>query len=226
MMAQFLVFLCLSATTLFVTASQFGLFLKSDLLNNPSTQPQFLVIKAPMNPWNNIGPSMQCAILCQGCHIFEVIDGFCALYKRISETNPPEPDPVITSGFKIHPKGQLPSKFWLLVFRLNSSDETFWPRDVVALNKDDPIAEKYSILDEMEDYKDQDSHFQFKLCYPGLSTSSCYRWSQSDNPLDITGQTKPSDFVYMSGPFPKHVHFHASVATSTSLRAILTPRLA
>ncbi|TRY67258.1 hypothetical protein TCAL_03073, partial [Tigriopus californicus] len=143
--------------------------------------------------------------------------------KFISTSSSP-PTPIAQSRFKIFAKGEVPSNLWpnpeVLIFRLDSSDGTFWPRDVVSLNKDHPAANKYSILDEMNEYRANDGHFHFKLCYPGLTNNSCYRWSQSEDPLEITGQVHPKDFNYKEGPFPQD-HRFKGLSRSTPSSSLL-----
>ena len=61
-------------------------------------------------------------------------------------------------------------------------------------NPDNPNADLYSILDRLEDFRDGDDKFQFKLCYPGLAPvgdkGNCNEWIQTSNPATestITG---------------------------------------
>ena len=57
-----------------------------------------------------------------------------------------------------------------------------------ALNKnpDNPDAELFSILDQLEDYRDHEGILHFKLCYPeisGVGGGHCNEWTQTSNPL-------------------------------------------
>ena len=48
-----------------------------------------------------------------------------------------------------------------------------------------PAAKLYSILNQLENYRDSDGKFQFKLCYPqltwGKDGKTCNEWIQSSN---------------------------------------------
>ena len=57
---------------------------------------------------------------------------------------------------------------------------------------DNPDADLFSILDQMENFRNQDGNFHLRVCYPELSVngSSCNEWIQSSNPVtetEITG---------------------------------------
>ena len=57
-----------------------------------------------------------------------------------------------------------------------------------ALNKnpDNPDAELFSILDQLEDYRDHEGILHFELCYPeitGVGGGHCNEWTQTSNPL-------------------------------------------
>ena len=57
-----------------------------------------------------------------------------------------------------------------------------------ALNKnpDNPDAELFSILDQLEDYRDHEGILHFKLCYPeltGVGGCHCNEWTQTSNPV-------------------------------------------
>ena len=63
--------------------------------------------------------------------------------------------------------------------------------DALNKNPDDPDADLYSILDQLEDYRGADGRFRFKLCYPeltwGVDGKKCNEWYQTSNPA--TDQT-------------------------------------
>ena len=66
--------------------------------------------------------------------------------------------------------------------------------DVGSKNSKDPGSKLFSILDQLEDYRNSEGKFQFKLCYPeltwGKEKKNCNEWIQSSNPYTeytITG---------------------------------------
>lgn len=193
---------------------------------------------------------MNCALYCdKTCVMFAIIQEECRLFSKFTLSLPVEPYTNFQQGFRVFPQAQIPrekiASVELLVFRQDSKDGIFWPSDLVALNKDNPTAPRYSILDELDDFRATDGHFHFKMCYPGtweiartlerliklfllfleLHNSSCYRWSQSENPLTIVGQTVPKDFMYKEGPFPITQHFKG-LSRSTPYFCILDADLA
>ena len=67
-------------------------------------------------------------------------------------------------------------------------------KDVGSKNPEDPDNKLFSILDKLEDYRNSEGNFQFKLCYPeltwGKEGKTCNEWIQSSNPYTnstITG---------------------------------------
>ena len=57
--------------------------------------------------------------------------------------------------------------------------------DVLKKNSGNSSAYLYSKLYKLEDYRDGEANFQFKLCYPkvlGIGGKSCNEWIQSSNP--------------------------------------------
>ena len=90
------------------------------------------------------------------------------------------------------------------VFGHDISGGLFSLGDVGNKNPDNPDAELFSILDQLETYRGNDGNFLFKICYPELTMggrqSHCNVWLQSSNPYTesiITG-FKP---VSLSFPF-------------------------
>ena len=60
--------------------------------------------------------------------------------------------------------------------------------DAASKNPDEPFtAQLFSILDQLENYRDRDGNFHFKLCYPeltwGVNGQTCNEWKQSSNPF-------------------------------------------
>ena len=56
--------------------------------------------------------------------------------------------------------------------------------DALTENEDNPYANLFSILNQLEQYRGSDGNFQFKLCYPELN--KCNVWIQSSNPATET----------------------------------------
>ena len=79
------------------------------------------------------------------------------------------------------------------VFQHNTAGGLFSSlEDALNKNPDNPDADLYSILDQMENFRNQDGTFHLRVCYPELSVngSSCNEWIQSSNPVtetEITG---------------------------------------
>ena len=74
-----------------------------------------------------------------------------------------------------------------------------------ALNKnpDNPDADLFSILDQLENFRNQDGNFHLKLCYPEVNSNGgfCNEWIQTSNPateIDRIG------FQAISLSFPKN----------------------
>ena len=58
--------------------------------------------------------------------------------------------------------------------------------DAINKNPGNPDAELFSILDQLEDYRDHEGIFHFKLCYleiTGVCGGRCNEWTQASNPL-------------------------------------------
>ena len=62
--------------------------------------------------------------------------------------------------------------------------------DAANKNSNNSDAYLFSILDQLERYRDSDGNFIFKLCYPeltwGVDGRTCNEWIQSSNPLTET----------------------------------------
>ena len=62
--------------------------------------------------------------------------------------------------------------------------------DVGRKNSGDPDNKLFSILDQLEDYRNSEGKFHFKLCYPeltwGRDGKTCNEWIQSSNPYTDT----------------------------------------
>lgn len=74
--------------------------------------------------------------------------------------------------------------------------------DATRKNPKNPNADLFSILDQLEKYRNSDGNFRFKLCYPevtwGLGGKKCNEWIQSSNPLTETTITgfKPISLAF------------------------------
>jgi len=92
---------------------------------------------------------------------------------------------------------------WIKVFSHNTDGGIFsGPEDALSKNSDDPTADLYSILDQLDKYK-SDKGFHFKLCYPELigvyNGDGCNEWIQTSNPATDTTVT---GFKAISLTFP------------------------
>ena len=70
--------------------------------------------------------------------------------------------------------------------------------DALTKNVDNPDAQLFSILNQLENYRGSDGNFQFKLCYPELN--KCNVWIQSSNPATETtiGGFKPISLEFQT----------------------------
>jgi len=82
------------------------------------------------------------------------------------------------------------------VFGHDATDGGFFEsyEAVGSKNPEDPDSKLYSILDQLEDFRNSEGKFHFKLCYPeltwGKDGKTCNEWIQSSNPYTdstITG---------------------------------------
>eukprot|EP00092_Neocalanus_flemingeri_P029421 GFUD01031946.1.p1 GENE.GFUD01031946.1~~GFUD01031946.1.p1 ORF type:complete len:379 (-),score=91.19 GFUD01031946.1:217-1326(-) len=83
---------------------------------------------------------------------------------------------------------------WRKVFAHNTSGGLFANlEDSKNKNPDNENSTLFSILDQLENFRDFQGNFQFKICYPELTftpITPCNEWIQSSNPLyesNITG---------------------------------------
>ena len=74
--------------------------------------------------------------------------------------------------------------------------------EVLKSNPENSNADLYSILYSLEEFRNSEGNFQFKLCYPkikGIGGKSCNEWIQSSNPATdsiITG-FKPMSLAFV-----------------------------
>ena len=97
------------------------------------------------------------------------------------------------------------------VFSHDSSSGEFFASQSDALNKnsDNPDAALFSILDQLEDFRQSDGRFHFKLCYPevtwGVDGKKCNEWYQTSNPATETTITgfEAIDLAFTINSFEK-----------------------
>ena len=71
------------------------------------------------------------------------------------------------------------------MFGHNTAGGLFSSRtDALSKNSDNPNANLYSILNQLEQYRCKDGNFHFRLCYPEFG--KCNEWIQSSNPATET----------------------------------------
>ena len=74
---------------------------------------------------------------------------------------------------------------YVKVFGHNTAGGLFLSQnDALSKNTENPAAYLFSILNQLENYRDKDGNFQFKLCYPEFG--QCNVWIQSSNPAEDT----------------------------------------
>ena len=63
------------------------------------------------------------------------------------------------------------------------------PEDALRKNSNNSAALLFSVLDEIDQYKNEDGNYHLKLCYPeltGVGGGHCNEWTQSSNPVTDT----------------------------------------
>ena len=70
-------------------------------------------------------------------------------------------------------------------------------------NADNETADMFSILDQLEDFRDCDGNFHFKICYPELAENfsfPCNEWIQGRNPFEdkLLRGFKPINITFQS----------------------------
>ena len=62
-------------------------------------------------------------------------------------------------------------------------------QDALSRNPDNPNAHLFSILDKLENYRNNEGRFHLKLCFPEVSGAGgghCNEWTQTSNPATET----------------------------------------
>ena len=73
---------------------------------------------------------------------------------------------------------------WLRIFYHNSSAGAFPNIEAtVNFNSHNENAERFSILDQLDAFRNKQGLFHLKLCYPSLEYQ-CQEWTQRSNPVD------------------------------------------
>ena len=75
---------------------------------------------------------------------------------------------------------------YVKVFNHNSAGGIYFKSraDALSKNPDNPNANLFSRLNQLDKYKGSDGNFKFKLCYPEFD--KCNEWIQSSNPATDT----------------------------------------
>lgn len=112
----------------------------------------------------------------------EVLQNYNALRNRFVNV---APNPIETDGE------------WLKVFRQDSSTGEFFSStnnwaEARTTNSDNPQANKYSILNTVENYKLND-RYTFKINYPNEGITNI--WSQTNNPVNDDGTQGVSGYI-------------------------------
>lgn len=89
---------------------------------------------------------------------------------------------------------------WVKIFRHRSSDDDFFSNtdswaEARFTNPDDPMANKYSILDYLYEFE-VNGKFTFKLDYPGNGITNI--WSQTNNPVIGDGSGGVDNYTAIS----------------------------
>ena len=118
----------------------------------------------------------------RGFNASEVAQNYNALRNRFVNV---APNPIETDGE------------WLKVFRQDSSTGEFFSSannwaEARTTNSDNPQANKYSILNTVENYK-LDDRYTFKINYPNEGVTNI--WSQTNNPVNDDGTQGVSGYI-------------------------------
>ena len=80
----------------------------------------------------------------------------------------------------------MPAPQFVKVFNHDTSGGLFYStQDALTMNPNNPDAKLFSVLNQLEDYRNHEGNFHFKLCYPeyfGIYGGHCNEWIQSSNP--------------------------------------------
>ena len=100
----------------------------------------------------------------------------------------------------------MPVPQFVKVFNHDTSGGLFHsPQDALSKNPDNPDAKLFSVLNKLEEYRNHERNFHFKVCYPeitGVGGNHCNEWFQSSNPTTegtITGYQAISIAFFIDG---------------------------
>ena len=100
----------------------------------------------------------------------------------------------------------MPSPQFVKIFNHDTSGGLFSStQDALSKKPDNPDAKLFSVLNKLEEYRNHEGNFHFKVCYPevaGASGGHCNEWFQSSNPTTegtITGYQAISIAFFIDG---------------------------
>ena len=130
----------------------------------------------------------------------------------ITENLIPCPEEKICPGYMgtyTHSADRECSGKWVKVFNQKTEGQVSGmfsnKQDALNKNPNQPNANLYSILDQLENFRNPEGNFHLKLCYPdvtpaltGLGGKKCNEWVQSSNPVTETNITgyQPISIAY------------------------------
>ena len=98
---------------------------------------------------------------------------------------------------------------WVLVFRHDTAGGYFRDReDALSKNPNDPSAPLFSVLDTLEDYRNADNQFAFKMVWPELSPVNSNTWLQESNPFEANAGPRTEGYM------PIRLHFSGDYGES------------
>jgi len=115
--------------------------------------------------------------------------------KKLSEAVDEVNTTVVTEALRTwSEKNQQGSHRWKKVFSHDTSGGVFNDlKDAMNKNPNDENTKLFSILDQLERYRDPEGNFHLKICYPEVTYTPiqpCNEWKQTSNPVfesNITG---------------------------------------
>ena len=100
----------------------------------------------------------------------------------------------------------MPAPQFVKIFNHDTSGGLFYStQDALSKNPDNPDAKLFSVLNKLQDYRNHEGNFHFKLCYPevaGASGGHCNEWFQSSNPTPCLASPQPQVSCPRAGPPP------------------------
>eukprot|EP00091_Calanus_sinicus_P000622 TRINITY_DN10538_c0_g1_i1.p1 TRINITY_DN10538_c0_g1~~TRINITY_DN10538_c0_g1_i1.p1 ORF type:complete len:207 (+),score=44.02 TRINITY_DN10538_c0_g1_i1:516-1136(+) len=97
---------------------------------------------------------------------------------------------MVNEAARMYVENSQDDTVWKKVFAHNTSGGFFINlEDVKSKNPENENADLFSILDQLEMFRDKEGFFRFKVCYPEVQYTAiypCNEWIQSSNPLHET----------------------------------------